>query len=444
MTVYWSFEQATADERLLFPDAEVACALPFEPAGPPNRTRHVRRITVGSEVYYLKVFAHTQWKNRVRFLCTAPRCRRDGEREARIAAALRQAGIQTARCVATGVSGPRSFYLCAQIQGRPLTDVIHATGIDQHLVKALARFLGGITGQGIVLPDLSLDHVFVLDGSADHDHERHEQGVTFAVLDLHNGRLGRATRRDVRRWLRRMEKSLAGKKISRRTALAFVARLLKAAGLPHLVRSTLATMSPWDTHGRYDMVSRSAGYARRNPVRHQAEMRLLARIWPGRPDDLVFDLPCGAGRLHSFVTDRGERWIGGDRSSGMLAQARAAGARPLLQADACALPLPDRSVDGAVVFRFLHHVDAQVAAMVLGEAARISKRFVVVSYFHPISMHGLRRSLAVLVLGRARTRFSRWPAELDRWMAGHGFRRVQQAAQAPFLRDLWLAGYERM
>jgi ubiquinone/menaquinone biosynthesis C-methylase UbiE len=84
--------------------------------------------------------------------------------------------------------------------------------------------------------------------------------------------------------------------------------------------------------------------------------RLLGRGL--RAGEVVLDPGCGtgwqAGGLRRAAA--GVRVIGADLSAGMLGRARAAGAWPLLQADAGRLPLADRSVDLVVTRGVLHHL----------------------------------------------------------------------------------------
>ena len=116
--------------------------------------------------------------------------------------------------------------------------------------------------------------------------------------------------------------------------------LLAAAGCPRARRrALLATAPPWATADRYDAPGKSAAYAARNPARTARELGLLARVWPGRPGELVLDLPCGAGRLLPVLRERfGARVLQADGSLAMLREAAARGAALRAQADALALP----------------------------------------------------------------------------------------------------------
>lgn len=377
----WTLLTEDAREHATFASLAATLALPATPAGPQNRLRDVGRIATPHGPCFLKRFRRTQWKNRAKFALTRPFAADDAARECAMTQALRAAGIAAPRPLAIGRQGAASFYLCAELPGRPLSAAL-AAGVDGTLLRAAARWAGALLAKGFHLPDLSADHVFV-------DGDRR-----FGVLDLHNG------------------------------------ALLEAA-------------PPWATADRYDAPGKSAAYAGRNPARSTREMRLLARVWPGRPGETVLDLPCGAGRLLSLLRERfGARVLQADGSLAMLREAAARAAAPRAQADALAPPFADRSVDGVVCFRFLHHLPADAADRAIAGACAVARRFVVASFFHPCSAHGLRR-LVGSWLGRPSRRYARTLGAIDRAFARHGFRRTAVAAELPFARDLWVAAFER-
>ncbi len=83
--------------------------------------------------------------------------------------------------------------------------------------------------------------------------------------------------------------------------------------------------------------------------------RLLGRGL--RRAEVVLDVGCGTGWLAAGLRRCGlGRVIGVDLSAGMLGNARAAGAWPLVRADGGRLPIADRSVDVVVGRGVLHHL----------------------------------------------------------------------------------------
>jgi 8-oxo-dGTP pyrophosphatase MutT (NUDIX family)/ubiquinone/menaquinone biosynthesis C-methylase UbiE len=75
-----------------------------------------------------------------------------------------------------------------------------------------------------------------------------------------------------------------------------------------------------------------------------------------KPGDWVIDLGCGPGRDSLSLTERGFWAVGLDLSAGMLHQAKARGAKLLVQGDARALPFASGTLDGAWACASLLHL----------------------------------------------------------------------------------------
>ena len=145
--------------------------------------------------------------------------------------------------------------------------------------------------------------------------------------------------------------------MDRLIALKFAARLMRTAGTARRQRRKLLTAAqPFGTAARYEQGNHSLKYAERNPKRAAEERNLLQRVWPGEISERVLDLPCGTGRLLPFLRDQGHIVAQGDGAFAMLKQTqqRSMTGELLIQANALQTPFADRSVDGTVMFRFLH------------------------------------------------------------------------------------------
>jgi len=430
----WTFLDADPDERARFPDLATTMRQAAELAAPPNRWREVRRTSAGGRTWYLKVFQRLQLKNAVRLRLTRPRVQDEAQREAAMAVALRRFGLETPRMVALGRAGDSSYLLCAAISGASLRACLDGARA-RPLLLAAARALGAAARQ-FSLPDASADHVFVL-GSTD------DAAPRFALLDLHNASIGRARNKTLRRLLRHAARSLHDLPLRRSLALRAAVTLLRARGTSRAGRRRIVqAQPPWRTHDRYDLAGRSSAYGSRDAARSRGELLLLGRLWPGAPGETVLDSPCGNGRLFAFLAARTHAVVGSDRSKAMLTTAAGREPARLLAADALRLPLRARSVGGVVVFRFLHHLDARAAKRVVGEAARVADRWLVLTVFHPWSAHGLWRRLRTGLARRPTTRFGLSPRRVTGWLAEWGFEPLHAGRPGP-LRELCVLTFRR-
>ncbi|MFF4544011.1 class I SAM-dependent methyltransferase [Streptomyces sp. NPDC001406] len=92
----------------------------------------------------------------------------------------------------------------------------------------------------------------------------------------------------------------------------------------------------------------------------------LARALPA-PTGTVVDLACGSAPLRELLPDA--RWIGVDASAGELAEAARRGRRPLVRADATALPVRSASADAVCASMCLPVLTP--LPLVLGEIRRV-------------------------------------------------------------------------
>jgi ubiquinone/menaquinone biosynthesis C-methylase UbiE len=98
-----------------------------------------------------------------------------------------------------------------------------------------------------------------------------------------------------------------------------------------------------------------------------AERAILARLAPPS-DGIVLDLACGTGRLTSYAS------IGIDASLSSLQVAqRKHSDVTFIQADAARLPLAENSVDFALCFHLLMHLECAVIEGIFSEVGRVLK-----------------------------------------------------------------------
>ena len=140
--------------------------------------------------------------------------------------------------------------------------------------------------------------------------------------------------------------------------------------------------------------------------RHKLEEKIIGAWLDALPRNaLVLDIPCGTGRLLRTITGRGFRYLGADFSLAMINEARRdaddSHVAGFLRADAEHLPLADRSVDCVVIWRLFHHLgNSRIREALLGEAARVSRDRVLISFHHTLSFTAFRKFIQRTLFGR--------------------------------------------
>lgn len=195
---------------------------------------------------------------------------------------------------------------------------------------------------------------------------------------------------------------------------------------------------------RYRHPDRAAAYARRSPARHRAEMRVLDRALGRLPPGLdILDAPAGTGRVSRHLEAVGHRVVSADISPAML-RAETVDAGRALVADVLRLPFPDASFEAVLCMRFLYHLEgAGARARLLEEAARVSRKYVLVSLRHPVSLHAATRRFKAALRGRFRENRATSIRRLAREASRFGLEYRASDAEAPFRKEFWLATFEK-
>src|SRR5499427_613680 len=146
------------------------------------------------------------------------------------------------------------------------------------------------------------------------------------------------------------------------------------------------------------------------------EQRLLTRMLMQCQlmNGTVLDVPCGYSRFAPLYARLGITAIGADVSYEMAHLAAANHARQgrahWICTDVLTLPFPERMFDSVLCIRLLHHrySDAE-RQRILCELARVSRHFVIISFYRPTLLHtvarhwrGARGRLAMMTLPHLR------------------------------------------
>ncbi|MBI2908089.1 MAG: methyltransferase domain-containing protein [Chloroflexi bacterium] len=146
---------------------------------------------------------------------------------------------------------------------------------------------------------------------------------------------------------------------------------------------------------------------------HRALLELVRTSVAGRPDATGLEVGCGEGFVLDILRGRvpGLHLEGLDVSWGALSMARERlAAMPLYVADACRLPFSDGAFDLVLCLEVLEHLEQPAQA--LAEAARVSRRDVIISVPHQpfFSLANLLRGKNLGALGDDPEHRTRWGA----------------------------------
>jgi ubiquinone/menaquinone biosynthesis C-methylase UbiE len=183
--------------------------------------------------------------------------------------------------------------------------------------------------------------------------------------------------------------------------------------------------------------------------RYEREESIVGKWLGGLPSGaVVLDLPCGTGRFIPLLNARGFRYVGGDFSRAMIEEARKTAAdKPTIgfvNADLEFIPFRDKAVDCVIIWRFMHHVDKDsVRQAMLREAARVTRKRVILSFYHPVSFthwrHRLKRALSGSGGANA---VSHWKLRAE--AASCGLRVVEVAGMRKYVSINWFACFEKV
>ncbi|HTF87006.1 MAG TPA: methyltransferase domain-containing protein [Planctomycetota bacterium] len=364
-------------------------------------------------------------------------------REDRATRALESLGLSTARVLLAGEMTTalgverESFLVTEELVGFDPIETV-AWGRISPALRALLR---GLSERRVAVPDLYAKHLFLRRDSLS------AERIDFALVDLPRVET-RTLRSAIELFVRHagaLVATVPGAN-AREIALAFPGggehverRIEERAALVRKRKKIAPQERAVPYAGRVNYVGEQpvAAYRARSARRDRVEMALLASLLPERIDGIALDVPCGYGRMSDLLRARGASPVSLDISPDMARAAHANSGRGVV-GELEHLPLADRSVDVSICFRFLHHVPTRAQRVgILKQLARVSRRYVVLTWFHPVSVHHLRR-----IFSRGSKRFALTQSQVEAEALEAGLVLDETRAQSPYLRDLWLARFK--
>ncbi|MBN2130795.1 MAG: class I SAM-dependent methyltransferase [Sedimentisphaerales bacterium] len=157
----------------------------------------------------------------------------------------------------------------------------------------------------------------------------------------------------------------------------------------------LKSRDDYESVRQYDQTRFRSARMRRLDARERHFARFAYEL--AGPEAAILDVPCGNGRFYEIFSRSGQLTMA-DYSENMLKACREKYRLDervrLIRSDIAALPLPDASVDLAFCMRLFHHMTTDVIrAAALRELARVSRKYVALSFYNCCSLRYCRKRL---------------------------------------------------
>ncbi len=147
--------------------------------------------------------------------------------------------------------------------------------------------------------------------------------------------------------------------------------------------------------------------------------RLFAQSLADRleKNSTILDIPSGNGRFTSILSSGGDV-INMDYDANMLHALKVQDAETGLhiQGDITAIPMPDDSIDLAFCMRLFHHIGEHgMRSKALAELARVSRRFVAVSFYKKESWRYIKKRIRGKKIAGHPVRYSEFIADAAKY-----------------------------
>lgn len=193
-------------------------------------------------------------------------------------------------------------------------------------------------------------------------------------------------------------------------------------------------------------------YSRRKPKKHESEMRMVENAFGLLPDGSVksvLDAPCGVGRISVWLAQQGYEVTGVDLGSAAINLARESISQHDLDAhiekqNVMSMNFPDKQFDCCICFRLLHHFDQpEQKKLLIGELCRVTRKFIVISYFSSVSVTTLKRQLRRLLTGKPLKQYPDRLKRLIEYFDSNGYELLTRVKRSEIAHSLQLAVFRR-
>lgn len=155
----------------------------------------------------------------------------------------------------------------------------------------------------------------------------------------------------------------------------------------------------------------------------------------------ILDAPCGTGRMAPFL-EGAALSVALDVSFQMVS--KNTGVKRRAVGDCERLPLASGAFDLVMSIRFLHHLpDDDLVERCLAELARVSARYVLVTYYRSTTFQYARRVLKRVLRGRQSHRIGRTWRKFKSIAAKAGLRPIAKATSAPHISEQYFVLFEK-
>ena len=200
---------------------------------------------------------------------------------------------------------------------------------------------------------------------------------------------------------------------------------------------------------KHDMKT-ACNYMKRKPRKHIGEMALVDKAFSEIDNAIsVLDIPCGCGRISIHLAKKGFQCTGSEISDAMISIAKKEIAKENLFCDVDKIDIEkmeydNESFDAIICFRLFHHFPtSEIRKRVIDELCRVAKKYVLISYFSPLSFTSIKRHVRTRIGGKRSKQYDIRLSNLRQYFSNNQFVFVKDYAVLRFIHTLHLAVFKR-